>query len=260
MIDLQSLNFAANDYCELIKQDGSISVYRADIPKLGAIVIKQYELTSTLEKLSFRRKQKNIAHLYAQHFPFLAKLYHIGLTPDKKLGHVVYRHVEGVDFRKIEWLSLSANSVRVIAQEVAQYLHAIHDSGWIHGDFKFGNVMLDLSDESNNNVVHLKNPEVESPDENFDTKIHIVDIEAAVKPRFSVANKKSRDIARFLINAEELGVRQLGIDFWCEYQKKESSENTNKKKKLKKLTQAWCDELSQRHEKKYGRLVKVDFL
>ena len=254
MIDLQSFNFAANDYCELIKQDGKISVYRADIPKLGSIVVKQYELTNTIEKLSFRKKQKRLSRLYEKNFSFLPKLYRIGVSEDHQYGHVVYRHIEGVDLRKIDWSELSSELTELIAQVIAENLHALHNAGWVHGDFKFGNVMLDVSSLIDKN--HVSIDEVSS-------HIHIVDVEAAKKPWLSSTNKKSRDIARFLINAEEQSApKELSVSFWNAYQEVEGVRNKGNAdgRRLRAATKQWCHKLSKRHEKKYGKATGINFL
>ncbi len=254
MIDLQSFNFSANDYCELIKQDGKISVYRADIPNLGAIVVKQYELSNAADRLSFRKKQKNISNLHTQNFSFLPKLYHVGVSKDHQFGHVVYRHVEGVDLRKIDWNELSSEMAGWIAQNIAQHLYALHSAGWVHGDFKFGNVMLNISERMKMGFASL---------DEISSKIHIVDVESVKKPLFSSTSKKSRDIARFLINAEEQSApKELSIRFWNAYQDIERVRNSDgaDENKLRAATRQWCNKLSKRHEEKYKKSTNIDFL
>ncbi|MGH1470517.1 MAG: hypothetical protein ACRBCS_04950 [Cellvibrionaceae bacterium] len=267
MIDLQSINLAANDYCELVKQNGNTSVYRADIPKLGAIIIKQYELPTLLSRLSFRRKQKKITRLYdcVEKYVFFPKLFHVGMTPDKKFGHVVYRQVKGVDLRKIEWDGFDDKLIDTTGEKIAECLYSMHREGWIHGDFKFGNIMLDLSAKAKGNVVEvkIKDGALEPVLKNKNFNLYVVDIEAAVKPNIFLAGKKSRDVARFLINAEELGVRPLGLAFWSTYQSLDPSlknKNANVAVKFRQQVEKWCEKFSVRHHKKYEKIVKIDYL
>lgn len=249
---MQFLNLAANDRCHLIKQDGDISVYQADVPKLGVVIIKQYALATRRARLSFRSKQKNITPLFANRLGFLPELFYVGLTGDHKHGHCVYQFLPGKDLRKIDWSSISESMLTLLAQQIASQLCVLHNKGWVHGDFKFANIMLVDLEAKGAQV--LKNAQV--------PKTYFIDMESAKKIKSFLFFKNSRkqrarDVARFIMDAEEKSAHRLGVLFWELIQ---SQLPEQEKTAFSKAVKEWVNVFSVRHAKKYGSSVTLNYL
>ena len=69
-------------------------------------------------------------------------------------------------------------------RRAGETLAYLHKSGYVHGDCKWHNILW------------------------HGDQFYLVDLDAAARPRFFKARRRARDLARFTVNAEELGVEK----------------------------------------------------
>jgi tRNA A-37 threonylcarbamoyl transferase component Bud32 len=208
-----------------LKESGRISVYRACVDK-RPVVVKEYSLRSWLERLSFYRKVKTVRAFYADGdiaarvAPSL-----MAIESDQQSGRLCYDFIEGRDFRHVDWTRQDEAISSALMEQSADLLALLHARGWIHGDFKFGNLLRSESE----------------------ARIYLLDIEGL--RRSDTDGKRARDLARFLLNGLELEVPARALQaFWKRYESTEAGRNLQAGKVKKTL-----NKLARRHQQKYGR-------
>lgn len=207
-----------------LKESGRISVYQADLAD-RAVVVKEYRLRNWLERLSFYRKATTVRAFYADR-DTAARLAPslIYVDADQRSGRFCYDFVKGRDFRQLDWASQDEAMTSALMQQTADVLGLLHARGWIHGDFKFGNLLRGDSDG----------------------RIYLLDIEGL---RRSGGRRRARDVARFLLNGLELGVPSSALQvFWQAYRSSQAGLNLSPRKVKQQVKK-----LSKRHRQQYGR-------
>jgi tRNA A-37 threonylcarbamoyl transferase component Bud32 len=218
-----------------LKESGRIGVYKALFGDRD-VIIKEYRFRGWLDRLSFIRKQRVVRKFYAAR-----GLSQLSVPPllftelDKRAGRLCYGFVEGEDFRQLPWRDQDdAISIDLMAQS-ADLLAQLHGAGWIHGDFKFGNLLYSANKKS----------------------VYLLDVEAVRHSRSR--DRRARDLARFLLNSLEVSVEESALRaFWERYAGTEVGVTVAAHKVRKHLR-----ELLRRHQQKYGRsanLASLSFL
>ncbi|GAB1258480.1 hypothetical protein NBRC116494_29820 [Aurantivibrio plasticivorans] len=225
------------------KNDARTTVYRAFSNSCGDVIVKHFMLPGSASQLRFWLRSRKLRRFYQEVSVPVAPLIAVSSDRSKKLGECVYRVVKGVDLRGLKSDDLVQAEWGSLFSAIGQRVNQLHRSGWVHGDLKFGNVVFDR--EAGDSM----------------SGVSFIDLEGVSKPVFNPQPKKSRDIARFILNALEA---QCGVDvlaqFWLSathgYTKTEISA-------FRKYTLRWLRALSLRHKNKYGKSVDVsqcDFL
>jgi tRNA A-37 threonylcarbamoyl transferase component Bud32 len=132
--------------------------------------------------------------------------------------------IQGVDLKAL-WLSARAGDEwKPIISSAAATLARLHEEGFVHGDCKWGNLLWDGHE------------------------VALVDLDSV--QRSSSARRRGRDLARFVLNAEELSVgRETFETFVSVYAKCTGSE----KAVVIELLAPALSQLRQRHKDKYGQ-------
>lgn len=215
---------AARDSWQLLKEDGRIAVYRAATLDGLALVIKEYRFEHWLDQLRFRRKQQRVGRLYRCDAlaGMLSSLVFSQRAADR--GQFGYAFLVGNDWRKLDWQSLPAENTSALMEQAARLVKRLHDEGWVHGDFKFGNLLSSA-----------------------EGKLYLLDVEG-VRPARS-DQRRARDLARFLLNAMELNLAASDLEhFWQSYCRQSSGNEA-----LAQAVYKWLQVFARRHGRKYQR-------
>lgn len=230
------------DSWEILKDSGRIRVYKATDTNEHPVVIKLYQLDSWLDRLSFARKQRRLRDFYrslddgdsSEHL--LVPEFRSAGSTDAGEGWLSYSYVAGEDFRRLHWEQLPEQKALALMTQAGRLLQALHQKAWVHGDFKFGNLLYCEASES----------------------VYLLDIEDLHGPASS--KKKARDLARFILNGLELSLPDAVLKrFWlsyCDASYCEASAN----EELRSCTRYWLAKLSRRHQRTYQRSINAEQL
>ncbi|MEX1032570.1 MAG: serine/threonine-protein kinase [Cellvibrionaceae bacterium] len=224
------------DNWNLLKEDPRTCVYKATLDN-APVIIKTYRLENPLHRLQFWRKSVKVKDFYrdAGEQLKLSMFLSAGLFPDKRKGYLCYRYINGKDFRMIDWGALPERTALSLMEQAAELLRQLHKKGWVHGDFKFGNLLYCKEQDA----------------------VYLLDVEGLGKPFLGGATK-GRDVARFLLNGLELSVPKRYLEFfWRSYSREFAEPET---RQLKQHTKRWLEKLGQRHQRRYGRAVSLEQL
>lgn len=220
---------------ELLKASGRIRVYKGHDAQGRPAVFKVYQLPSWLARRAFRRKQHKLDHFYRQqHSLPVPDLLTSGLSADGREGIFCYAWLPGQDLRRVDWKAVAEPEALSVMTQAGALLKDLHRQSWVHGDFKFGNL---LHDQSRN-------------------RLYLLDVEALRRSRST--SRRARDLSRFLLNGLELSVPANWLQvFWARYQ-----EGSGPVDRMHMNAQArhWLGKLGRRHRRRYGRSVRLDDL
>lgn len=225
-----------------VKENTNDTVYQTHWENDAAVIVKEYRLSSLSSRLSFSRKFKTLAKFYgnAQSNLPVAKLLTVGVSAQHCTGLCFFEALPGIDFRKIDWIHVSETEAEAMGAEVGELLKNLHSQNWIHGDFKFGNLLY-------NSLAVAATP-----------KIYLLDIENITQPRFARTRKRARDVARFVLNGLELQApNTLLAAFWHRYTQPLSDGDIAS---IKRYVLVWLRKLAARHANQYDRHVDLSSL
>lgn len=126
-------------------------------------------------------------------------------------------------------LEQAGGEIRVFEQ-VAALLSALHLAGFSHGDMKWANLMVD----------------------NHTQKVLLIDLDGLRRPWMLRNRRFGRDLARFMLNARELGVAADRVDGLLTAYAKTRGRSV---KQLRADLAPSYKKLAKRHRKKYGTTV-----
>lgn len=130
-----------------------------------------------------------------------------------------------VDLKTLWLQGPSDSQLKALMTNAAHSLAALHVAGFSHGDCKWSNFLVDGE------------------------RIVLIDLEA-VQSRSTFDAGCARDLARFTLNAEDMGLSQTNFDvFLASY----AHEVEKTPEAISRSIVPWLEKLRQRHLKKYGR-------
>ncbi|MGQ9427147.1 lipopolysaccharide kinase InaA family protein [Gilvimarinus sp. F26214L] len=224
------------DHWQLLKDGKRIRVYQSHLEDGSPVVVKTYGLTGPLRSFSFHRKRRTLERFYREvgdEFP-LPELISAGTVSPPRLGYLCFRLLQGQDFRRVPWSRMSSTEKALLTQQAGSLLGKLHHFGWVHGDYKFGNLMESGGD------------------------IYLLDLESARETTSMSA--RGRDLARFLLNGVELGLAEEDLAaFWVCYRTQWGQGwNRLPEAGITRATRHWLAKLSRRHEKYQHPDAKAD--
>ena len=226
-----------------VKEDRHTRVYHASRAEATSVLIKEYSINGFIDQLSLSRKIQRLEKFYRainDKIP-TAKLLMAEIGAKHLEGFCVYEMLPGRDFRKVDWSQVETVEAANIGTEVGQLLKNLHTEGWVHGDFKFGNLLYNTS------TIFSSTP-----------KVYLIDLEGITRPLLQRSRKQARDIARFVLNGLELQApAALLMSFWQSYIQ---SFDDHSIEVLEINTLNWLKKLAARHANQYGRQVDLSSL
>ncbi|MEP5566216.1 MAG: lipopolysaccharide kinase InaA family protein [Halioglobus sp.] len=131
----------------------------------------------------------------------------------------------GVDLKTLWLQGQSDAQLRRLMTTAALSLATLHVAGFSHGDCKWSNFLV------------------------VGDRMLLIDLEA-VQSRSTLDAGCARDLARFTVNAEDMGLSQSSFDAFLASYAKEVGKTPEA---ISVLIVPWLEKLRQRHLKKYGR-------
>lgn len=219
----------------LLKESGRIQVYKGSDQQGRPAVFKIYQLSTWLARRAFRRKQKNLLRFYGQSASLaVPELLSAGLSGDRREGIFCYAWLPGKDLRQFDWSGLAEPVAFSLMRQSGELLKRLHQLDWVHGDFKFGNLLFDQPRDS----------------------LYLLDVEAVRRSRSTA--RRARDVGRFVLNGLEMSLPASWLElFWSAYQ---DGSDPVERVHMKAHVRHWLHKLERRHRRKYGRSVSLDEL
>lgn len=221
----------------LIKQDEFSEVGFADTEILGRVYVKRYRAKSLLHRVAMMLNVSRAVHS----FDNTLALFDLGIPVPSPYAVFVERNFLGIPQQSYYLCQglLGARDMKSLWQQdgaentpaildwlklIGKQLAELHNAGYVHGDCKWSNILL------------------------LHSQVFFVDLDNIGKiPDDSRA--ASRDLARFILNAEELSIGKSALDSFLE------TYRDNCKNFSSALFEAIGDDLAklrQRHRARYG--------
>jgi len=231
-------------HVEIIKQDTYSEVGFAETLALGRVYVKRYRAKTWLHRVGIFHGRSRAARCFDNNTALLENAipvpnpYCVVIEKDS-LGFPLQSYylcqglVSAPDFKSV-FLNRAEYSYGDGSEKfgnIGKQLALLHNAGYMHGDFKWSNVLL------------------------LGVQVFFVDLDnVKTVPESSMAG--ARDVARFILNAEDLAIDKTEINYFLE------AYRTNRTASLDNFSDAVATNLKKlrrRHRVRYGGRAKSIF-